>query len=240
MARTHTRIDDDEDFASSSAVNTHVKDTRNANNDINTDQTSIPGSSLWHVPTAELLKHPGTSKEINLCFPAPSGIGDEFYGVHPDSSITVEGSFDTLTDGLLFNGHATAHITGSCARCLKDISEEKTVDITAFFPSHGLSNSSPQRHVEGTFEALQDEAEDVYPLIGNGDFADMEPLLRDSFAEIIPLSPLCSSTCKGICDQCGVSLAQNPGHHHEVTNHCWDALKDFKKELESHSQTTEN
>lgn len=234
MIRSHTLAEESKKDSTPSSHRTteprHV---------MGTEQVATPGSSLWHVPTAELLKHPGTTKKINLNFPAPNGIGDEFYGVHPDSSIVVKGSFDTLTDGILFNGQATAYITGSCARCLKDISEEKTVDITAFFPSHISPNFSEKGHIEETFENLQDEAEDVYPLIGNGDFADMEPLLRDSFAEIMPLTPLCSPTCKGICDQCGVSLAQNPGHYHKVTNPCWDVLKDFKKELESHSQKTE-
>jgi uncharacterized protein len=58
---------------------------------------------------------------------------------------------------------------------------------------------------------------------------DLEPALRDALVLELPLSPLCSGDCRGLCSECGVRLADAPpGHGHEERGPLWEALKDIR------------
>jgi len=43
---------------------------------------------------------------------------------------------------------------------------------------------------------------DLFPF--DGEHIDLEPLFREQFVLAIPYAPLCSETCKGLCQQCGI------------------------------------
>ena len=51
-----------------------------------------------------------------------------------------------------------------------------------------------------------------------GDLLDLEPLLRDSVVLSLPFQPLCRDDCPGLCSECGVHLADDPGHRHEAVD----------------------
>ena len=42
---------------------------------------------------------------------------------------------------------------------------------------------------------------------------------------LLPFQPVCREDCAGLCPQCGVRLDENPGHHHDVVDPRWEALK---------------
>jgi uncharacterized protein len=45
----------------------------------------------------------------------------------------------------------------------------------------------------------------------------------------LPLSPLCSPDCPGLCPQCGVALATaEPGHDHDLIDPRWAKLAERK------------
>jgi uncharacterized protein len=48
-----------------------------------------------------------------------------------------------------------------------------------------------------------------------GDLLDLEPVLRDAVVLALPFQPLCQDDCPGLCPECGVRLADEPGHRHE-------------------------
>ena len=50
----------------------------------------------------------------------------------------------------------------------------------------------------------------------DGDFLDLEPMIRDAVVLALPMSPLCRDDCQGLCVECGVPLAEaGPEHGHE-------------------------
>jgi uncharacterized metal-binding protein YceD (DUF177 family) len=49
---------------------------------------------------------------------------------------------------------------------------------------------------------IADEDLDLFPF--DGETIDLEPLFREQFVLAIPYAPLCSETCKGLCQQCGI------------------------------------
>ncbi|HEX4865395.1 MAG TPA: DUF177 domain-containing protein, partial [Acidimicrobiales bacterium] len=49
-----------------------------------------------------------------------------------------------------------------------------------------------------------EDDEETYPL--EGEFLDLQPLVRDALLLELPLAPLCSDECRGICPTCGADL----------------------------------
>jgi len=56
------------------------------------------------------------------------------------------------------------------------------------------------------------------------DLIDLQPTLRDAVVLDLPLAPLCSEDCLGLCPVCGVRLEDDPSHAHEATDPRWAAL----------------
>jgi len=185
--------------------------------------------SPWAVSVAQVASRPGQSKEIDATFPAPSGIGDEIVGVDEGADVSVVGSFDSIVDGLILNARISAPVHAECTRCLKPIQRDWTVNVTSFFPSAAGKNGKEE---EVDIIAGEDEAEDTYPLLDGGAWADLEALLRDTLVEELPLQPLCKPDCKGLCSQCGIDLNENPDHQHDMTDIRFAALEGLKAKLE--------
>ena len=146
---------------------------------------------------------------------------------------------DAIKDGLVFIGEATADVHGQCSRCLKDLSGPLSVNFTVFMPLKASTAEEDERLGRGTsaqkdVNVDEDEGEDVYPLLEDGMYADLESLLRDAFADAMPQTPLCQPDCKGLCPLDGVNLNDHPEHHHEQEgDERWSALAALKAQLEA-------
>ena len=184
--------------------------------------------------------------QLHRVFPAPEGIGDSVIGVKPGSDVTVDGNFDSVVDGLMFQGTITARVHAECSRCLMPLHRDWSVDVCAFFAqveSKGgaRSNNSKSNRANGDNDDLEDadiwddgdDSGNVYPLVGGGDFADIEALIRDTMVSELPLKPLCEPDCKGLCSQCGENLNEHSDHHHDITDIRFAALEGLKQKLEN-------
>ncbi|GMA88793.1 hypothetical protein GCM10025868_40430 [Angustibacter aerolatus] len=49
--------------------------------------------------------------------------------------------------------------------------------------------------------------------------------MLDSLVPVLPFQPVCREDCPGLCSECGVRLADHPGHHHDVVDPRWSALQ---------------
>ena len=188
-----------------------------------------PEDSAWAVSVAQVASRPGQSSPVDADFPAPSGIGDAIVGVTEGEPIHVNGAFDSIVDGLVFHAHITAPVHAECTRCLKPLQHDWGTDVTAFFP---YSYKEDETDDDTDIIAGEEESEDTYPLSPDGCFADLEALLRDTFAESLPLQPLCQPDCKGLCPQCGINLNEHPEHKHDTTDIRIAALAGLKEQLE--------
>ncbi|WEV53235.1 DUF177 domain-containing protein [Bifidobacterium sp. ESL0704] len=207
---------------------------------------SRPEDSQWAVSVGQIVSRPGQSKTVDADFPAPSGIGDNIIGVKEGAPVKVSGSFDSIVDGLIFNGHFDAPVHAECVRCLTPIKRSWSMAVTAFFPYDSAkasvnADSGRGKHDEDIdIIAGEDESEDTYPLSPDCNFADLETLLRDTLVEQLPLQPLCRPDCKGLCSQCGINLNDNPDHHHDVVDNRFSALASLKTKLEKEEGAAES
>ncbi|GAA3124051.1 DUF177 domain-containing protein [Planomonospora alba] len=161
----------------------------------------------WVVSTHELGRQPGTMRQLRLTLPAPAEIGVDMIGVPKDADVELDLRLEAVMEGVLVTGTARSPLRGECARCLEPITSVSEVSFQELY-----------------FYSAEDAAED--DLLLDGDLLDLEPVFRDAVVLTLPLSPLCSEDCAGLCAECGIRLADaEPGHGHEVIDARWAKLQ---------------
>ena len=114
-------------------------------------------------------------------------------------------------EGVLVTGELDVPVTGSCARCLEPIEDTLHLDVQELYAYEGSTT-------EATSE--EDEVRRI-----EGDFLDLEPLVRDTVVLNLPLAPVCTEDCAGLCVDCGQRLDDLPAdHHHEIVDARWAGL----------------
>jgi uncharacterized protein len=114
-------------------------------------------------------------------------------------------------EGVLVTGELDVPIEGSCARCLEPFDDTLELDVQELYAYEGSTT------VETSEE---DEVRRV-----EGDYLDLEPLVRDAVVLSLPLAPVCTENCAGLCVDCGQRLDDLPADHtHEVIDARWAGL----------------
>ena len=90
-----------------------------------------------------------------------------------------------------------------CSRCLDEYVE-----------TFRFSDENILRRGEYTGgESLKDE--DVDSIYIERDEVDVLPIIREIFISNLPINPVCSPDCKGICPVCGLKIEDEAEHLHE-------------------------
>ena len=166
------------------------------------------------LDTRELGRRPGSMRTMRFPAPAPDSLGVELIGVPAGSEIDLDLRLESVMEGVLVSGTATAALAGECGRCLEPVVDTLTVDLQELFA-----------YPESTTDTTADEDETARM---EGDFLDLEPTLRDAVVLALPLTPLCREDCAGLCAECGERLDDLPeDHSHEVADTRWSALQDM-------------
>lgn len=143
----------------------------------------------------ELGHGAGAMHEVSRTVPAPVDLGLAVIGVPEGADIDLDLRLESVGEGVLVSGTASAPVRGACARCLADIGEHTTFDLQElyFYPGHEVDEDERQ---------VQD------------DMVDLEEALRDAVVLELPFTPLCEEDCLGLCPDCGFRLNEDPEHDH--------------------------
>jgi uncharacterized protein len=171
--------------------------------------TTLDPRGVLVFDTRALGRQAGAAREESRTIPAPDSLRVELAGVPAGADVDLSVQLEAVSEGVLVTGTATALVVGECARCLEPL----TSSVEASFQE--LYHYEPSRS--------EDDEDD---LLLDGDLLDLEPVLRDAVVLALPLSPLCTEDCPGLCVQCGVRLADAPGHRHDdAVLPEWEALR---------------
>lgn len=159
--------------------------------------------------TRALGRQAGAAREETRTIPAPDSLRVELAGVPAGADVDLSVRLEAVSEGVLATGTATAPVVGECARCLEPLASSVEASFQELY------------HYEpGPAEDDEDD------LLLDGELLDLEPVLRDAVVLALPLSPLCTDDCPGLCAQCGVRLADAPGHRHDdAVLPQWEALR---------------
>jgi uncharacterized protein len=162
------------------------------------------------IDTRELGRRPGSMRRLSRSVPAPAGLGLEFIAVPQGADLALDVRLEAVMEGVLVTGTARVVAEGECGRCLDPVAVPLEVEILELYAYPG--------------HEVDDDAEDVGRL--DGDFIPLEQRLRDAVVLALPLRPVCSPDCPGLCATCGARLAEEPaGHTHEQLDSRWSALQ---------------
>lgn len=189
--------------------------------------TRLRHDSPWVIDTRALSRQPGTMKQIELTAPAPAHLGTPVLTVPQGSDVALRLRLESVTEGVLVSGQAGATAVGQCARCLVDIEVDLEVGVRELYAYPG-----------STTAATTDD--DEIPRLVD-DLIDLVQLVHDELVLAMPLAPLCSPDCAGLCLECGVRLDEAaPGHGHETLDPRWAALAARAAAVAESTESTED
>jgi uncharacterized protein len=141
--------------------------------------------SPFVVNVADLVNRPGARRRerVEGRLPGPITVVDS--AIRSDVPVVVDVLLEWVSDGLLATGTVDGAWEGPCRRCLGPVDGELHVDV------------------QELFEATPREGESYR--LGHHT-VDLEPLAREALTLDLPLAPLCSAGCRGLCATCGADL----------------------------------
>lgn len=111
-----------------------------------------------------------------------------------DEPVTWSAQISNVGDALLVSGTAQGEARTSCSRCLADTVFEFIGELEGYFI------------IEQDTAAPDDLEGDEFEYLGDDNVIDMEPIIVSALLMDVPMQPLCSDDCKGLCPICGCNL----------------------------------
>jgi uncharacterized protein len=143
----------------------------------------------------------------------PARLGLETIAVPRGEPIELAVRLESVTEGVYVSGTVHAALSGECARCLDSLADEIDVELSELF-------AYPDSVTDETTDA------DELPRVID-ELVDVEQTVRDAVVLALPLAPLCSPDCLGLCPECGEKRADLAADHgHETLDPRWAALRE--------------
>ena len=158
--------------------------------------------------------------ELSRTVEAPAEFGTEVLRVAEGEPLAVDVRLESVVEGVLVTGSVRGTATGACVRCLDPISHDVEGRFQELF---AYADRGAHRQEVGDEDAAEEHQ------IEDG-LIDLEPVLRDAVVPALPFQPVCRPDCPGLCSECGMRLAEDPGHAHDVIDPRWAALTDLASE----------
>ena len=185
------------------------------------------------LDTRDLGRRPGSMRRLARRIPAAADLHVGLVGVPVGAPIDLELRLEAVMEGVLVTGTAHAPVAGECSRCLDPVTGTIDVNLQELYaypdPATGFGahrNGHGHGHAGGGAGGVRSETElDELPHL-DGDRLDLEPMLRDEVVLALPIAPLCTPDCPGLCPTCGTRLAEaGPDHRHDDLDPRWAVLE---------------
>src|SRR2546423_1906091 len=129
-----------------------------------------------------------------ICPPEQFGADQDFRVVEPISL-----AFDIFRNKQQFRlvGRVHTTIELACGRCLEPyaLPVDQTFDLR--YQPHAHNTGEGEREIE---------EDDLTTAFYEDDEIDLGQLMREQFYLALPMKPLCSGACRGLCAMCGTNL----------------------------------
>jgi len=139
----------------------------------------------------------------------------EIAGVEFRDFMTVKIDIQKVKDEYYCHGRAAVPVEEECSRCLNPFDAELSGNFSFII-----------RTSEGKNPAADEE--DILYTKGNEPVVELNDIIRETLLLSLPLKPLCSEECRGLCPSCGVNLNEETCDcRNEESDERWEGLKDL-------------
>jgi uncharacterized protein len=171
--------------------------------------------------THDLPRRAGEMKEYQLDIPAHARIGVPLIAVPEGDLVELDVRLESVTEGVLASADIYAIAHGECIRCLDPVEVVIDRKIQELYRYEPTNEKGRKKRREDDDVDLDGEEE----LQMEGDLMDLEIPVIDAIILTLPVNPLCSEECLGLCPDCGEKWENLPeGHAHEVVDARWSGL----------------
>jgi uncharacterized protein len=190
-------------------------------------------SQVFQFNTHELPRRAGEMKEYQLDLEILEAVGVPLVAVPAGDIIEVDMRLESVAEGILLSADIYAIAKGECIRCLDPVEitvERKIQELYRYEPTNDKGGKR-KKHSSRTDTSDEIDLDAVDELWLDGNEMNLEIPIRDAVVLDLPVNPLCSEGCLGLCPDCGEKWEKLPEDHaHEVIDARWAGLAglDFK------------
>ena len=190
-------------------------------------------SQVFQFNTHELPRRAGEMKEYQLDLEILEPVGVPLVAVPAGDVIEVDMRLESVAEGILLSADLYAIAKGECIRCLDPVEitvERKIQELYRYEPTNDKGGKR-KKHSSRTDTSDEIDLDAVDELWLDGNEMNLEIPIRDAVVLDLPVNPLCSDECLGLCPDCGEKWEKLPEDHaHEVIDARWAGLAglDFK------------
>jgi uncharacterized protein len=171
----------------------------------------------------ELPRRAGEMRQYSLDLVIPERIGIDVIAVLAGEEIHLEMRLESVTQGVLVSAELSAIADGDCMRCLDPIElqiDRRIQELYRYAPEKPHTKAERKRARQEGDDLNEDDV-----LMMDADFINLEGPIRDAIVLDLPVNPLCSPDCPGLCPGCGIkfSLLEST-HSHEAIDPRWAGL----------------
>jgi uncharacterized protein len=177
----------------------------------------------------ELPRRAGEMREYEITIDQHPPVGIALLAIPADAPIYVDLRLQAVAEGVLVSGEVRAEAVGECTRCLEPVSFDVDESFTELYnyeidPRQKGGSKSVKKAAPVEVE-VGDEDEQLWM---EGDLINLEAPIRDAVILNMPIHPLCSEDCLGLCPGCGQKWADLPDEHeHAVSDIRWAGLENW-------------
>ncbi|MEW6515719.1 MAG: DUF177 domain-containing protein [candidate division FCPU426 bacterium] len=117
--------------------------------------------------------------------------------------VRVNVNVHRLGEKVYIRGRIETTVQLQCSRCLRELYQpvESPLVLLAV-PANQVTEGQSPATAEGA------EKDDAVGIVYNGDQLDLTPEIENILTLALPMKPLCSDQCPGLCPRCGAGLAE--------------------------------
>ncbi len=186
--------------------------------------------------THDLPRRPGEMREYELDISEHEVLGFDVLAIAKDELIEIDLKIESVADGVLASANVRTLATGECGRCLDPVAYEVDESFQELFEyQEDLRQARKMAKHHKARKPAEEEEDDLEDEVRQmiGDDIDLDGPIRDAIILNLPINPLCSPDCPGLCPDCGVKWIELPeDHDHGKGDIRWAGLENLKGKLE--------
>jgi uncharacterized protein len=181
--------------------------------------------------THDLPRRAGEMREYELTIDIHEALGFEVLAIAEDEPIDIDLRIESVAEGILASATVRTEASGECGRCLDAVYYDVDETFQELYeyvedPRQARKKNKPGKKRPTKVE--EDDLDEDLVRQMDGELIDLDGPIRDAIILNLPINPLCSPDCPGLCPDCGMKWIELPEEHeHAPADIRWAGLENW-------------